>query len=67
MTYHDPDMKQCECGKWFKKSPTDSTVRCPDCRRRKAGRAVKRTGYKAITCCRCGQEFTELKCPRCGI
>jgi hypothetical protein len=67
------DTRNCrDCGAPFRKSPADSTVRCPDCR---AGRRSNRasacfncdgtgsftTGPSAVT-----GEFTTHRCDRCG-
>ena len=58
-------LKRCACGATFKRSPADSTVKCPSCRGRKPERA--KTSYHAIECCKCGTTFTSLRCPRCGF
>jgi DNA-directed RNA polymerase subunit RPC12/RpoP len=57
--------KECaKCGKPLKRSLTDYTVNCPDCR----GRTRKPTGkYSPVTCARCGHVHTTLKCDRCGF
>ena len=53
-----------KCGAQFKKSPSDSTVNCPDCRE---GAKQKVKSYRAIECCRCGKVHTTLKCDGCGF
>lgn len=59
-------IKKCrDCGSDFTASKADYTVRCPECRGRKAP-ASKSTSYSTIECCKCGTSFTSLRCPRCG-
>lgn len=68
------DTKACrDCGKPFKRSRADRTVRCPSCRRsyRHAGDQSSLT--KATICC-CGKTCiidgfgtpTDNICPHCG-
>jgi DNA-directed RNA polymerase subunit RPC12/RpoP len=58
--------KSCACcGREFRRSPADATVRCPDCRR--TTRKSYAAGYRPVACGRCGHVHTTLRCDRCGF
>ena len=65
-----PDMttKRCrDCEREFKRSPADSTVRCPACRASGRAPAARAATYAPVACAMCGHVHTTLKCDRCGF